>query len=59
MRVTLKLFASLGSYLPAGARDNSIRIEAERGATPLSLMRELSLPPGLCHLVLVNGRHAG
>ena len=57
MQITLKLFASLGRYLPAGAHDNAVRLEVEPGATPRLLIHHISLPPDLCHLVMVNGRH--
>ena len=55
MKVTVKLFAMLESYLPAGTVDNQARIEVAAGATPETIFRKLNLPAEACHLVLVNG----
>ena len=56
MRITLKLFATLTDYLPAGARrDNQTPLEANDGATLNALIATLNLPAKLVHLVLVNG----
>lgn len=57
MKVTVKLFALLGKYLPPGADGNEAELEAAEGATPKDIMGLLNLPPGNCHLVLVNGVH--
>ena len=55
MKVTVKLFALLGKYLPPGAADNEAVVEMAAGATPLTVMDSLNLPSEYCHLVLVNG----
>jgi sulfur carrier protein ThiS len=55
MRFTLKLFATLGDYLPAGARHNQIDLDVDDGATVQAVIDGLQLPPKLVHLVLVNG----
>ena len=55
MKVTVKLFAFLGSYLPPEAADNQIDVEVDEGATPASMFAKFNLPPENCHLVLVNG----
>ena len=55
MKVTVKLFAFLGSYLPPEAADNQIDVEIDEGATPASMFAKFNLPPENCHLVLVNG----
>ena len=55
MKVTVKLFAQLESYLPAGSADNQARIEVAAGSTPEAIFRKLNLPAEVCHLVLVNG----
>ncbi len=55
MKVTIKLFALLGQYLPADARDNTAEMEVEDGATPSDVIRRLNLPREYCHLVLING----
>lgn len=55
MKVTVKLFALLGKYLPPGAADNQAAVEVADGATPAAVMESLNLPREYCHLVLVNG----
>jgi len=57
MKVTLKLFALLGQYLPEGAAKNEIDMEVADGATPMDLISSLNLPLEYCHLVLVNGNY--
>ena len=57
MRITVKLFALLGRYLPAGAVDNTVEIEVGDGTTPADVIRRLALPLESCHLVLVNGHY--
>ena len=53
--ITLKLFASLGKYLPPGAQRNKIDIEIADETTIQTVLDRYNLPPQLCHLVLVNG----
>jgi thiamine biosynthesis protein ThiS len=56
MKVTLKLFATLGPLLPAEARAAGlIQEEIAAGATVQDLIERHRLPPQLCALVLVNG----
>ena len=55
MKITVKLFAMLESYLPAGAADNQVRMEVAAGATPETVFKKLNLPFENCHLVLING----
>jgi sulfur carrier protein ThiS len=55
MKVTLKLFATLADYLPAGARGNVAELELAAAPTVAGLIESFSLPPRLVHLVLVNG----
>lgn len=55
MNVTLKLYASLSDYLPAGSRLNQVALELPEGATVASVIESHRLPPKLTHLVLVNG----
>jgi molybdopterin synthase sulfur carrier subunit len=55
IKVTVKLYAMLGQYLPAGAQDNQLEIEVAEGTTPAALFGRLNLPSEHCHLVLVNG----
>ena len=55
MKVTLKLYATLADYLPAGARNNRVELEVADAATVNAVLAPVSLPPKLTHLVLVNG----
>ncbi|MCH9808575.1 MAG: MoaD/ThiS family protein [Alphaproteobacteria bacterium] len=55
MSVTLKLYASLGTYLPPGAERNAANVDADAGATIQSLLDHHNVPPEACHLVLLNG----
>lgn len=57
MKVTLKLFATLADHLPAGAEDNQAQIEVAEGESVAEVIARLALPPGLVHLVLVNGSY--
>ena len=52
---TVKLYASLGDYLPAGAIKNAIEISLPNEATILSTLDRLHVPREHCHLVLLNG----
>jgi sulfur carrier protein ThiS len=57
MRITLKLFATLGDYLPPGARYNQTELQLEEQATVQQVINSLALPPKLVHLVLVDGHY--
>ena len=55
MKITVKLFAMLSSYMPDGANGNVADIEVGEGATPGAVIDGLKLPRANCHLVLING----
>ncbi len=55
MKITLKLFATLGDYLPPGARQNQIELALPVGTSVADAIAPLGLPAPLVHLVLVNG----
>jgi sulfur carrier protein ThiS len=55
MRVTLKLYASLQEYLPAGSKDFGVAVEVEPGITPHQLLDRYNVPRKLVHLVVRNG----
>lgn len=58
MNITLKLFASLGDYLPASVRPaNEMPLPAAEGTTVEQVIVFLALPAKLVHLVLVNGHY--
>jgi molybdopterin converting factor small subunit len=55
MQVTLKLYASLGAYLPEGAVKNVAEVQIKDGDTIETLIDRYHVPPEACHLVLLNG----
>lgn len=55
MQVTLKLYASLGVYLPDGAARNQADVKVDDGMTVRGLLDHYNVPPAACHLVLLNG----
>ena len=56
MQIELKLYASLGEYLPPGARANAAKIEVEEAMTPNALIDRYRVPREQAHLVLLNGQ---
>jgi sulfur carrier protein ThiS len=57
MQITVKLYASLTDYLPAGATHNKIDLDVDASTTVGALIQSLNLPPKSVHLVLVNGHY--
>ncbi len=55
MNVTLKLYASLGVYLPSHAEKNQTPVDVIEGTTIRGLLDAHHVPPEMCHLVLLNG----
>ena len=55
MRVTFKLYASLGEYLPPEAVDHAVELEYDAPVTPFQLLDRFGVPHALAHLVLRNG----
>ena len=60
MEITLKLFATLGDYLPQeldgkARAHNQLSLEVADGTTVQAVIDQMRLPPKLTHLVLVNG----
>jgi molybdopterin converting factor small subunit len=55
MKVKLKLFASLGQYLPAHADRNEATIDVPDGTTIGELLDLHGVPREACHLLLLNG----
>lgn len=55
MKITLKLYASLGQYLPEGAARNEASIEVDEGTTIDGVLTRWNVPKESCHLVLLNG----
>jgi len=55
MRVTVKLYATLADYLPAGSRNNRLEVDVAESAAVDAVLAPFSLPAKLTHLVLLNG----
>lgn len=55
MRLTVKLYATLGDYLPAGSQANRVELAVPDDATLGAVLQPFALPPKLTHLVLLNG----
>lgn len=55
MKITLKLYASLGAYLPAGAARNEADLDVPEGTTVGDLLTRHQVPRKACHLILING----
>lgn len=55
MLVTIKLYATLADYLPAGAKANRVEAEVAENCTVTAALAPFALPAKLTHLVLVNG----
>lgn len=55
IQVTLKLYASLGTYLPAHAARNEVPVEVADQTTIAQLLERYNVPLEACHMVLLNG----
>lgn len=55
MQVTLKLYASLGAYLPPHAERNEAIVDVAEGTSIKALLDRYQVPRESCHLVLLNG----
>lgn len=57
MKIKLKLFASLGQFLPTGTRSNVIEIDIPDGTSPNQVIAQYDVPMEMVHLVLRNGSY--
>lgn len=55
MKITFKLFATLGTYLPLQRQGNLVEIDVPEGTTPDDLVDRFGVPEDMVHLVLLNG----
>ena len=55
MKITMKLYASLGQHLPANADRNEVVIDVADGTSILAILDDHNVPRESCHLVLLNG----
>ena len=58
MQITLKLFASLASYLPPNKKNGiEADIEVDEGCTIGDMISRFNIPSKSAHLVMVNGSY--
>jgi sulfur carrier protein ThiS len=62
VRITFKLFATLGRYLPPEldghrAVQNQLTMDLPEGTPVQAVIDRFAMPPALVHLVLVNGNY--
>ncbi len=57
MKIRLRLFATLKPFAPAGASDGETDLDLPAGTTPQQVIDQLSLPPRITVLVMIDGRH--
>ncbi len=57
MKMTLKLYASLGQYLPEEACSNITELSVANGTSVTEVLERFNVPKAMCHLVLVNGNY--
>lgn len=55
MIITLKLYATLGEYLPPQAKKTQMSLEITATTTVQEVIEQFNIPNELAHLVLVNG----
>lgn len=55
MKITLKLFALLTDYLPAGANRHSVSLDISPETTVQQVIDQINIPAKMTHLVLLNG----
>jgi molybdopterin converting factor small subunit len=55
MKITLKLYATLGELLPPGAYENAAQVDVEPDVTLNDIIDRYKVPRELAHLVLING----
>ncbi len=58
MKVTAKLFATLGSHTPPGLTGNSFVQEIDSSTTVEQLLRKWEIPEDMPLIILVNAVHA-
>jgi len=52
--ITLKCFAFLGQYLPAGAKSNSVQLDIEAGKSVARLIEDLNIDRDVVELAILN-----
>lgn len=54
-QINVKLFASLSTYMPEGAKNGQASMDCTSDTTVASVLSSLHVPTEHCHLVFVNG----
>ncbi|MFT7461053.1 MAG: sulfur carrier protein ThiS [Planctomycetota bacterium] len=55
MKLVFKLFAGLGEYLPADAKENATLVDINDNDSVFDVIAKFNIPPEMIHLVLLNG----
>jgi sulfur-carrier protein len=58
MKIELRLYASLGRYLPEEREGNSCIMEVQPGTTIRELFHRMQVPPEAPKIIFLNGIHA-
>jgi len=58
VRIEVRLFANLATFLPPHGRNGIAELEVPDGSTVADVTRKLGIPPDLARIVLVNGHDA-
>jgi molybdopterin converting factor small subunit len=59
VKVRLRLFATLGQYLPPDADGDGVTLALPDGATLSTALGALRIPPAEEYVIVVNGAHRG
>jgi molybdopterin converting factor small subunit len=59
VKIEVRLFATLASFLPTHGRNGTAELEIPEGSTVAEVARRLGIPSDLARVVLVNGGDAG
>jgi molybdopterin converting factor small subunit len=55
MKLSFKLFAGLGDYLPAEAKEHTILLDIDGSDSVFDIIARFNIPSEMIHLVLLNG----
>ena len=55
MRIEVRLFATLVSFLPPGSRDGAALLDVPEGSTVHDIVRRLGIPADVERVTLLNG----
>jgi sulfur-carrier protein len=55
VRIEVRLFATLLSFLPPGSRDGAVTLEVPEGSTVHDVVESLGIPADFERVTLVNG----